>query len=267
MLLRKQELDSLPYAEMVGLTDDELLAWVKSNKLSIYAGWLLPQLVAYFGSWKLHTTAEGQPDVVATLRENVGHDPKATVLWKLTRLVRSSILDLQAKNPDYGQLTPLILMGFRRMQGVPYSAWKGLPKLEYILEPKLYEAVCLDSLQLELVRSLGSDRILELRNQGLLNKAGEKAGTLKPADSTWALTGVQATEIGGLPKITQTILTQIWLAHPTKRTPYMILDFDNWDSMPAPLVTGEVLKSVGRPDRHTELKAKIKQDTTTLPWL
>lgn len=266
MLIRKQDLDELPYKDICNLTDEEFQNWVKSNKLSIYSGWLLPQMVAYFGTWTLVRTTEGQIDILATLKRNVGTDPKALTLWKLTRLPRSAILDLQAKNPDYGQLTPLIMLGFRRMQNVAYSDWKGLPKLEYILEPKLHEAIVLDPADLEALGNLGSERILELREQGLLNKAGAKAGTLKPADSTWALTGVQATEIGHLPKLTQTILTQIWLAHPTKRTPYMILDFDNWDNMPPPLVTGEIFKPVGRPDRHAEAKSKATQ-TQELPWL
>lgn len=266
MLIRKQDLSELPYKEICNLTDEEFQNWVKNNKLSVYAGWLLPQMVAYFGTWTLVRTAEGQIDILATLKQNVGTDPKALALWKLTRLPRSAILDLQAKNPDYGQLTPLIMLGLRRMQNIHYSEWQGLPKLEYILEPKLYEAVVLGYEDREAIRSLGSDRILELREQGLLNKAGAKAGTLKPADSTWALTGVQSTEIGHLPKLTQTILTQIWLAHPTKRTPYMILDFDNWDEMPAPLVTGEIFKPVGRPDRHLQAKTKITE-TQDLPWL
>lgn len=265
MLIKKQDLDALDYKMLSGLTQTELEDWVKLNKLSIYSGWLLPQMVAYFGNWTLVRGTDGRPDVLATLKQNCGTDPQPMVLWKLSRLTRSKILDLQAKNPEYGQLTPLILMGFKRYQNVPYEAWRGLPHLEHILEPKLYEALHHDDYSW---CDLGSERLLELRNQGLLNKAGEKAGTLKPADSTWALTGVQATEIGHLPKLTQSILTQIWLAHPTKRTPYMILDFKNWDCMPDPLVTGEIFKPVGRPDRHVELKNKLKQpDTAELPWL
>lgn len=266
MLIRKQDLSTLPYKEIYNQTDEEFANWVKSNKLSIYSGWLLPQLVAYFGTWTLVRESSGRIDILGTLKRNVGTDPQALTLWKLSRLPRSHILDLQAKNPDYGQLTPLIMLGFRRMQNVAYSEWQRLPHLEYILEPKLYEAVVLEPQDLEALRSLGSDRILELREQGLLNKAGAKAGTLKPADSTWALTGVQATEIGHLPKLTQTILTQIWLAHPTKRTPYMILDFDNWDAMPPALVTGEIFKPVGRPERHTSTKTKAAE-TQDLPWL
>lgn len=261
MIIKKQDLSELDYKTLVGLTETELQDWVKREKLSHFHTWLLPQMVAFFGSWTLVRTAEGQPDILATLKRNVGSDPKATVLWKLARLPRSSILDLQNKHPEYGQLTPLIMMGLKRSQNVQYEAWRGLPHLEYILEPKLYEALVLDDLSF---CDLGSERILEIRNQGLLNKSGVRAGELKPAPSTWALTGVQHTEIGELPKLTQTILTQIWLAHPTKRTPYMILDFKNWDHMPDPLISGELFQKMTYIAPST---VKSKETPVELPWL
>jgi hypothetical protein len=87
------------------------------------------------------------------------------------------------------------------------------------------------------VCSLGSNRLLEIQKQGLTTKSGKTAGSMKPARSTWSLTGIQDTELGQLPKLTQTILTQCWLAHPELRTPYMILDLENWDNLPKPLVS------------------------------
>jgi hypothetical protein len=84
---------------------------------------------------------------------------------------------------------------------------------------------------------------------------------MKPAKSTWSLTGIQDTEIGHLPKITQTILTQCWLAHPELRTPYMILDLENWDNLPKPLVSNEIFKQ--EPEQKL---TKVKEAAEVLPW-
>jgi hypothetical protein len=154
-------------------------------------------------------------------------------------------------------------MGLKRMQGVSYESWRSAKDLSWILEPRLYSAVVLEPQVLEACCSLGSDRLVEIRDQGLLARTGAKAGQMKPAKSTWSLTGIQDTELGGLPKITQTILTQCWLAHPESRTPYMILDLQNWDSMPQPLVTNDIFKAVPKPE---PIKKQTKETAELLPW-
>lgn len=263
-LIKKQDINYLDFKFICGLTQLELENWCKQEKLPIYHQWLLPQLVAYFGSWELQYQGE-KIDILQTLKHNIGSDPKPLALWRLSRLQRSLLLDLQAKNPDYAQLTPLVLMGFKRYQNIPYEQWRGLEHLEHILEPKLMEALVIDDLSF---CDLGSERLLEIRNQGLMNKSGKNAGQLKQADSTWSLTGIQNTEIGHLPKLTQTILCQIWMAHPTKRTQYMLLDFKNWDNQPPPLVSGEIFLPIGRPERNNNIKQKLLAETTfNLPWL
>lgn len=259
MFLRKQDLNELDYNHLNGLTETELEDWCKQNKLHNYQSWLLPQLVANFGGWQLYHTAQGRPDILATLKHNIGHDPKQHTLYRLSRLTRSVLVQPQARYPQYAQLTPLILAGFRRMQGVEYEQWQGCENLSWILEPQIFQAVCLPAEVVGDLYSLGSDRLLEIRNIGLMNKSGAKVGQSKPADTTWSLTGIQDTELGKLPKLTQTILTQIWLAHPTKRTADMILDLRNWSSMPQPLLSGEVFVT------HTA--AQPQPLAQKLPWL
>jgi hypothetical protein len=146
------------------------------------------------------------------------------------------------------------------MQGVSYESWRGLPNLEYVLEPRLLEAVnvvCPD---------LGSERLLEIRQQGLTQRSGIKAGQMKPAESTWSLAGIADTELGHLPKLTQTILTQIWLAHPSHRSNLMILDPHNWDHMPEPLIATTVFK---QPIKESVALAPEPDQSTKslLPWM
>lgn len=250
MYLKKQDLSELNYKELVSLTDAELSEFSQKH-LQPHFLWLLPQLVANFGSWTLVETA-GQIDIKATLQQNVGQDPKQQVLWKLTRIPRSDLVRSQVGFPEYATFTPIILMGFKRYQGVQYERWRGLDHLEWILEPKLLEAICVD------YSDLGSDELLDIRTQGLMNKTGQKAGTLKPPESTWSLTGVKDTKLGHLPKLTQTMLCQIWIAHPSKRTHYMILDPKNWDNMPEPIISAEIFQPQD---------TKQTKQTNTLPWL
>ena len=154
-------------------------------------------------------------------------------------------------------------MGQKRIRGVDYEAWKSASGLQYILEPRLLSAVILEPADLEEVNSLGSDRLIEIQTQGLTTKTGKTAGSRKPAKSTWSLSGIQDTEIGHLPKLTQTILTQCWLAHPELRTPYMILDLNNWDSIPQPLISNNLFKEVV----STSTKQDSKKDMANLmPW-
>jgi hypothetical protein len=181
----------------------------------------------------------------------------------LSRIKRSLLLATQTKFPDYASLTPLILMGQKRMQGVDYEAWRSASGFQYILEPRLLSAMILEPKDLLLVNSLGSERLIEIQTQGLTTKTGKTAGSRKPAKSTWSLSGIQDTEIGHLPKLTQTILTQCWLAHPELRTPYMILDFNNWDSIPQPLISNNLFKEVV----STSTKQDSKKDMANLmPW-
>ena len=264
MRITKQDIYELDLKSINSMTDTELEQFCESNKLSHFHTWLLPQMVAHFGTWTLAYTSSGSIDILATLKQNIGTDPKLQAIWKLSRVKRSLLIPVMSKSPEYGTLTPLILMGQKRMCGVDYSSWKGLPNLEYVLESRLLEAVDLSAEDLRLIGSLGSDRLLELRDQGLLQRSGAKAGQSKKPESTWSLTGMASTEIAHLPKLTQTMLTQIWLAHPSLRTPYMILDPNNWDNLPAPLLTPDIFKA---PEPEIVRKLKPEPVVDKLPWM
>lgn len=137
------------------------------------------------------------------------------------------------------------------MQGLQYESFRGLSGLEWLLEPKLYEALVTK----QSIPNLSKERLLEIREQGLEYRTGPKQGQTRRAESTWQLYGIQGTELGDLPKYTQTMLTQCWLAHPQHRKPTMILDPHNWDNQPEPLIDGVIQPP------------KIKTvDTRSTPW-
>ena len=260
MLLTKQSITELPHKQIEGMTELELEDFATKVLSKRCGSWLLPQLVAAFGSWTLVKNS-GSIDVLATLKQNCEGNSTNTAYWRISRITRSLLVAAQTKTPEYATLTPLILAGFKRMQGVPYECWRGLPKLEYVLEPRLLEAVTADC------PDLGSERLLEIRQQGLMTRSGKSAGQLKNAETTWSLNGISDTELGHLPKLTQSILTQIWLAHPSHRSNLMILDPNNWDNMPEPLIANNVFKTP-EPQEIAPLKKNAKEtDKTLLPWM
>jgi hypothetical protein len=258
MLFKKQELHSLDFTGTEHLNTEGWETWAESMNLSHLHTWLLPQLVAWYGNWTLVYNGT-QIDCLATIKHNCS-DPKSRAFYMLSRIKRSLLVAQQTKNPDYATFTPLIMMGQKRMKGLDYESWKNSSGLQYILEPRLYDAVMLSDEDLLMIGSLGSDRLREIQVQGLTTKSGKTAGSIKPAKSTWSLTGIQDTEIGHLPKLTQTIITQCWLAHPELRTPYMILDLENWDNLPKPLVSNEIFKQPEQQPITTREMAEV------LPW-
>jgi len=226
MLFKKQEIHSIDFTGTEGLNTEGWETWAESMQLSHLHQWLLPQLVAWYGSWTLVNDEHSNYDCLATVKLNCS-DPKSRAFYMLSRIKRSLLVPQQTKTPD----------------------------------PRLLDALALSSEDLEVCGGLGSNRLLEIQKQGLTTKSGKTAGSIKPARSTWSLSGIQDTEIGHLPKLTQTILTQCWLAHPELRTPYMILDLQDWDSMPQPLVTNDIFKAV-----QTQQPTKTKELADVLPW-
>ena len=255
--IKKQDIEYLDLNDIIKLQDKQLNIWAEDNKLNRFESWLLPQLVANFGRWQVIRDPSGCIDVLETIKLNCT-DPKQQELWKLTRIKRSLLVTKQIANPKYSSLTPLILAGIKLYQGIKYSEWHGLNNLSWILEPELMTAVQVD------YDSLGSDRLMEIRNQGLTQRSGTKAGQQKPSESTWSLTGIQDTEIGHLPKLTQSMLCQIWLAHPKHRDQLMILDPKKWDQMPEPLIPHDVFK---KPEPVEQLTKPRQTLETELPWL
>ena len=239
MKLRKQELSALDLDRLANLPEEDFIKAVTMMNLDNYSSWLLPQLVACFGQWKLCSSGK------ATILENCVNDFQRSC-WRLTRLRRSILVKNQTQQPQYGQFTPLILLGFKRMQGFSYEQFRELNGLELLLEPELYSALIVEPLQ------ISKARLLEIRQQGLVYKSGPKTGETRLAESTWQLYGIQDTELGSYPKLTQTIVTQCWLAHPKHRCETMILDLDDWDNMPEPLIL-PALTTTSKP-------------SNTLPW-
>lgn len=247
MQLLKQQLIALDIASWANLSDEDFLARVEQHQLYNYHSWLLPQLVAHFGTWTILDNG------LDTVRHNCKTDHDRS-LWRLTRLRRSELIKQQTKYPHYGQLTPLVLLGQRRYVGTNYSWWQNYPGLEWILEPQLLAATS------GKVPELPTSRLLAIREQGLVYRTGTRAGTSRNPQSTHQLYGIQDTELANLDKLQQTIILQCWLAHPALRQESMILDTNNWDQIPPALVEQELFLETTLPAEPTTIANQ------NLPW-
>ena len=247
MYIRKQDIYTLDIEHWADFGQDQFSEHVENSNLCNYSSWLLPQLVAHFGRWRLYST--GRETVAKNTHSNLDK-----VFYRLTRIRRSLLIKNQTQLPEYGQLTPLILLAFKRHHGYSYEQFRELEGLQWLLEPLLY-----DSLIVEQLPNISRDRLLAIRQQGLAYKTGPKAGTGRNPESTWQLYSIQDTELGDQTKLLQSMMCQIWLAHPKNRRDTMILDPNSWDNMPEPLVDAQPLTT-------TTTKSSKKPLPEEMPW-
>lgn len=267
--LTSNDIKDFPFQDYAKLNPSQCEDLAKSQYITAYNSWMLPQIAAHYGSWTL-VWRDGKVDSVATAKKNIV-TPWHIGLWKVcTYLKRGSLVKSQI-NPEfasYSALVPLILMGVKKFQGVLYKHW-DITSDTFLVDKNLREAMfwqpdmSRDDHNLrshELCYGLGSEELLALQRQGLFVRSGPKAGTSLKPTSAWCLRGMRGTGIDKAPKLVGTMLTQIWVAHPSLRTEYMILDPNDWDWMPPPLVTTELFKPETKP-------SKVVDYESDLPWM
>lgn len=245
--LKSHDIKNFPFEQYANLNDSQLEDLAKTHYLTAHNSWMLPQIAAHYGAWDLVISEAGRVDPIATAKKNIT-TPWHMGLWRVcTKLKRGSLVKSQI-NPEfasYSALVPLILMGVKKYQGVNYSHW-DITHRTSLIDKNLLEAMCWLPEQDHPLKAglanfgLRKERLLELRQQGLTTKQGKDAGIAKAPTSAWCLRGMQNTELADVPKLVGTMLTQIWVAHPSLRTEYMVLDPQSWDTMPEPLLSSDI---------------------------
>lgn len=229
---------------------DVLQSAARATQIKLKSKWLLPQLLAEWAKMPLITTA-GVIDCKDTLLQHLEHDATKQAQHRvLVYLNRGEVLEKQTHgdNPHYCTLVPLILSAYKRYHNMPYETWRTAKHLELIVPHLLLEAMqCGEAFSA--CQDLGSERLLEIRDGGLMYKSGKAEGQMRSVTTTWQLSGVEDPLVSQLPKLAQTMLTQIWCAHPTLRNNYMILDPNNWDVMPEPLIPQELFNTPTTPTK------------------
>lgn len=257
----KLDIKSLPITNNTNLDE-----FVLNFKIGENHSWFIPQALAYI--------AKELPPV----KEGNLYSPKATLaaaegnkfiqgLWRVLMLPRSVLItDTQLyKAAAYGPLVPLLLNAYKTYHNIKYSSWSR-ENLGYLVDKPLLEAITYDP-KLQLT----NEDWINIRNHGLLFRSGRYVGKLRNPATTAMLYSLNTyniesfntvfkegevydslPDLGSMPKLYIVMKAQIWCAHPDNRSPHMILDPDNWDNVPDPLISTEVLK-------------KVNSDTP--PWL
>jgi hypothetical protein len=241
-------------AHKVGLK--ALEPWCKTNQQKLREALpLLQQWVTRRGTNAL-VEVEGQIDPRLTAKqifqEFKSLDDRGLWLWTQVDS-RSNWLQAQYKDPDrqWCALVPTILYSFKSLHSIPYSRWNR-DGLHWLVNHNLATAM------LSTPPKLSTEEILEIRLHGLRVKTGSKTGDMRKPETTYKLYGITNSDVRMLPELAQVMLTQIWCAHPQNRTKYMILDPENWDRMPEPLVNNEIFAPA-----PVDMPWNVSQD---LPW-
>lgn len=215
--------------------DYAIEVFCKSYGLQHKSGWFLPQLVHKFSELKPQKNESGKYSPRALYDNYIKRDPTLFALLALAKhSKRSNILKEQTKNAEFSSLVPLVLSGFKRYHDIPYSAWDAAD-LGLLVEAGLYEAMTQD------IPSLTNEEILEERLFGLTIKTGIHAGEVRSATSTYSLFMHRDSPLYNIPKLAKIMVCQTWCAHPSLRNKYMILDPLDWDRIPEPLISTDVL--------------------------
>lgn len=218
-------------------------SFLEAFDIAIKYTWVLPQLRAHFGSWTVVKTDDGMYDSLETVKRNVGTDFDLGA-WHLAMWSRSDLIGGVGVKlyqvGEYNNLVPLILSGLKLHQNIPYSKWthKGIRAM---VDKPLADAM------LATVPKLTNQEILEIRKDCLVVQSGAKKGQDRDPKTTAMLYGIptyKKYDLTGIPKLALVMLAQIWCAHPANRTPFMVLDPEDWDRMPDPVISTDVIRTV-----------------------
>jgi hypothetical protein len=232
--------------------------FVKPYHIKSWGIKLLDQIVAEFSKHKLNALgSNGTISGLQYLKDNL--DPKSERDMGIYRFImmdsRSSYLDKMGNGEakKYCTLVPLILYAHKLYNNIDYSQWER-ETLHFVVNESLCESMLTETPQ------LSTDRLLELRNVGLM-----QAGKLRSATTTYSLYHLGDTELADCSGLVRIMLCQTWAAHPSNRTKYMILDPMNWDKMPTPLIDVNIFKTSTTPTvPHTSVVKVVAESDT---WL
>ena len=125
-----------------------------------------------------------------------------------------------SENLRFSALVPLVLSAYKQYSNVNYSQWNWLdPQLKHFLDADTWT----------LQPYIANPKLLELEGLDLAQLTSQ-LGVSPP--SCWS---PRVPSLQHLPRLAKVVVLQTWVAYPTLRSPYMILDFNNLDNQPKSL--------------------------------
>lgn len=240
-------------------------AWAAKNMISQKLSWLPHQLLAYFGTWQAVRDDTGKYSAALTWDANTRQrgDYFALGSGLLATGARTNFFkDAPKGNQQYksaiNPMVPIILAGFKKYQGIKYSDW-SLAGLETLLDQDLAKLVGVT------VPEIYHSDLIALRNTAITDKTGPRAGIPNNPATCTKLNHLGDTALGHLPKLAKYMVLQTWACHPSNRNDYMILDPNDWDNIPEPLVSKDIF--LAQTPKPTVPRLSQMSDGNDLPWL
>lgn len=233
--------------------------WAKDTIDNSNSGWILPQTVCAIGNyWPIVKGDDGLFSFTLTLRgwkelisrgeldlegTPITLDGATRLLAWLNAAPRGELLGTMRQTKGEGVRwsapVPIILSAFKQYRGVGYSAWNWTdPGRRFLLDHDILEWSNHFGVDVEWT----NEELVEFRTTALAVKSGVKQGTVRTPESCATVFGVTDPQFKALPRLMKLSLTQLWCFHPRVRTDLMITDHVHLDSMPPPLVSGEVFQ-------------------------
>lgn len=241
-----------------------LASFIEHCNLGSKHTWLLPQMIATFGTWRAIRGENNLYSPKLTYLENTTDNDFNYGLWLVaTSVPRSTLITVDAKSGpmyklrQYNHLVPLILAGFKQFQNIKYKEWDRR-EIAWLVDIELGKAM------LASVPVLTDEDINDIRKIAHTTKSGARAGKQGSPITTaslYHLNEYTKYDLNDIPKLAIHMIIQSWIAHPANRSPNVhILDPNDWDAVPKPSINSSVIKD--KYDWGTTKKAGIYDS----PW-
>lgn len=211
--------------------------------ISAHFSWIIPQALAKLNKdMKLVRNEFGNVSPTATLvafRASLGSEQE--ILWwqglfaYLTLVPRGKEVlgsASQINNIEYSSLVPLALSAFKKFRGVTYDEWDFTD--EYI-------NVFVDK---ELLRSVyvpvdfSKEELLAFREKASIIKT---TNAIRSSNQMYQIYSVDDPIFDKLPNLTKVMLLQTWIAAPNLRNELQILNPNDLDNIPEPLLDTQIV--------------------------
>jgi len=184
------------------------------------------KLIAKDGKFSPSQTLAALGDVIETPYLNFSKDQFRGYFMLVTKIAPTAwIRNPMTQEPKFSALTPLFLAAHKLHNDVDYESWDFEdPAIKHLLSDRLIELRTFKDHDFSTIDKL------KLRDEVMLvKKSGEIQDPIKyPTSKTLYIGDMQVKATALLP----VILSQVWLANKKYRTNLMVLDPNNWDSIP-----------------------------------
>lgn len=213
--------------------------------ISAHFSWIIPQALAKLNKdMKLVRNELGNISPTATLvafRGSLGSEEEI-LWWKglfdyLTLVPRGKEVlgsASQINNIEYSSLVPLALSAFKKFRGVTYDEWDFTdPQINVFVDKELLRSVYIPV-------DFSKEELLSFRDIASIIKT---TNAVRSSNQMYQIYSVDDPIFDKLPNLTKVMLLQTWIAAPNLRNPLQILNPNDLDNIPEPLLSTQIVET------------------------